>query len=295
MYEACYVFTKEGLLIVSIPLKKNVNRLNEKAAIIFGGLSSAINQLMNDIGHQLLSIELKQGKLLFSIKSDIIFVLHGLGEIDERFGKLFLHLIEQQFLEYYETYFQENPKILIRKNDFKEYKPQVISVFSKLKRIARELPLIFEYIPYSLSIEMINELDKFSRKKNFHDVNRVIEFINTINKKNIVNKDLVASLGEYFGYELAKNFHQSSGNIIDAVDVLRLLNQISESSYDPEVNTFSMKNCPIEFPAKLGQKCWFLYGFVLGCFNNPNISLKEIECVHKGDGKCVFKLSSTWE
>ncbi|MHA1228754.1 MAG: V4R domain-containing protein [Candidatus Hodarchaeales archaeon] len=287
-----YVFLTSGLPIFFTNLSKEKSDINE---ILFAGISSAINMFVKEIAQSdLESIEIEDGKLLYKVDKDLIFVVHTRGKKGELIGEYLINFLGTEFKSKYGHIIQENPNSVVDNSLFWPFEDEIEKAYEKLVKLSKDQPELFKILPTDIPISLIDELEKEGKNliKGFpNDTIRLIRRLDEKYKGKKVRDQIMLSLGKFFGREIAKKEIPERVGSLTEKETLKLLNEISITKFDRKKSSFSLAICPI-CRKKSSDKpmCHFFSGFISGCFNNPRLLITESSCKAAGGKNCIFKI-----
>ena len=290
MIKGIYVFHSNGLPLFNVNIDDEEQILDE---IVFAGVSSAIDVFLKELGHQnLYSITTTEGTLIYTSAQDLIFVVHALTVEEEQFGKFLIKQIELEFFKAFNEILLSSDKSYVDRKLYEPFKEKAMEIYNRLFSLYNTNPIFFEYFPNSIQLGTLLELLEQEKDllEGFPD--DTIKLIRTLyeNYDDSMREPVLLSVGKYFGYELTRRRtkHKIASNVSD---VMKLINELSVAKYDSEKEQIILKLCPV-CRGKRSTKpiCYFFSGFIQGCFDNPKLTVNEINCQAKGDKNCVFQI-----
>jgi len=285
-----YIFLTSGLPIFHTNLQPTEESMNQ---ILFGGISSAISMLVKELAHSdLQSIEVEGGTLKYSIFKELIFVVHSRGKTGEDIVDFLLNQIKNEFIKGYEKILNTMELNVIDSSIFESFEDKVKETYRSILKLYESHENIFNFIPSDTPLSMIQDLliKGDNLIEGFPD--DTIRLVRILDDKYDVNtkKRILFSLGVYFGIEITKMKFPTKVSFGQDV-VMKLLNEISVAKFDKKKRVFTLMICPICRGKKSNKPmCDFFAGFIEGCFDNPNLRVKEVTCKASGDKNCSYKL-----
>ncbi|MBD3405980.1 MAG: hypothetical protein GF411_07640 [Candidatus Lokiarchaeota archaeon] len=297
MIKTIFVVHRDGvpLLRVSIDAKREDEL--EEFLELFGGVSSAINTLIKELGHkELRAVSVEEGSLVYSSNGPILFIIHTTKDDDETFAKLLIKQIEHEFIESYEQFFSEE-EFFVHRDRFVPFEKNIRDIYTQLNTLNKQYPELLEFIPSFVHLSQLYEILNLGLDliKGYPD--ETIKLVRQIDKHFKENDNqqiaIIKTLGRYSGHIIAKQTFKGE-IVIDQRDVYDLLSEISIVKYDKKEEVFDVTLCPIcRNRSAENPMCHFFSGFIEGALDNPSISVKEISCRATGDKSCKFKLIRT--
>jgi predicted hydrocarbon binding protein len=261
--------------------------------ILFGGISSAINMLIKELAHSdLQSINVEDGKLKYSIYDELIFVLHSKGQKGEEISGFLLKQIQNEFLEDYEVIINNSDLNVIDSNLFIPFKGKIRKMYRIILELSETHEDLFNFIPDDIPLSLVNELLKEGANLIEGFPKDTIRLVRRLDEKfeTDIKKKIMFSLGVYFGIEISKIEYPTRVSL-NQDEILKLLNEISVAKFDKSERVFTLAICPICRGRESKEPiCDFFTGFIEGCFDNPNLQVKEIACKATGDNSCTYSL-----
>ncbi|MFX0085218.1 MAG: V4R domain-containing protein [Candidatus Hodarchaeota archaeon] len=291
MISGVYIFFVSGLPIFHMNL--GLNERESMNQILFGGISSAINMLIKELAHSdLQSINVEDGKLKYSISNELIFVLHSKGQKGDEISGFLLKQIQNEFLEDYEVIIKNSDRNVIDSSLFQPFKTKVREMYRSVLELSETHENLFNFIPDDIPLSLVNELLKEGDNLIEGFPRDTIRLVRRLDEKfdRDIKKRIIFSLGIYFGIEISKREFPTRVSL-NQDEILKLLNEISVAKYNKSERLFTFAICPIcRGRVSTEPICDFFSGFIEGCFDNPNLQVKEITCKASGDKSCTYSL-----
>lgn len=238
------------------------------------------------------SIEIEDGTLKYNIFNELIFVVHNRGKTGDKIASFLLNQIKNEFIKDYEQILTTMELNVIDSSIFESFEDKVIETHQTILKLYENHENLFNFIPSEIPLSMIQDL--LSKGDNLiegfpDDTIRLVRILD--DKYNVNTKErILFSLGFYFGIEIAKKKFPTKVSFGQDV-VMKLLNEISVAKFDKKKRVFTLMICPICRSKKSDKPmCGFFAGFIEGCFDNPNLRVKEVTCKASGDKNCSYKL-----
>ncbi|MHA1167840.1 MAG: V4R domain-containing protein [Candidatus Hodarchaeales archaeon] len=294
MIREVFIFHKSGISVFHKILEEDKTKLTQEIDnVIFASVSSAISNLMKELGHDNLQvIEVGSGKLFYSSSNDLFFVVHATTDGGEIIGPYLLKQLEAEFTETFHDLIKKKDWKIVETATFRKFNKNVDRINDDLKKLYEKNPKLFRFFSAEVPLSRIKELHMTSASLIKGFPMNTIRLVRRIDKiyGDEIKQDAYYSLGRYFGHEISKReFKNKIG--INPSDVLKLLREISVAKYDSTNERFTLLICPI-CRGKTSEKtsCHFFAGFIQGCFDNPKIVCTEVQCKAKGDKNCIFQI-----
>ncbi|NHJ84268.1 MAG: hypothetical protein FK734_02325 [Asgard group archaeon] len=287
MLDEFFILRKDGLTIFHIVLEEDSFTVKVPTDL-FAGFSSAIVAFANELGSgQLSKIEIEDQKFVYNISDDLITVAKISHHDDETIAEHIVSVLEREFVnEYHEEL--KNYDGAVRRDIFFPFSIKVREIISKCMKIAIKNPHLLENIPPSIDIDAIVNLSECSEEllNNFPETTIAVtrEFQSQL-PADVMNYTMF-KLGKEFGKDIAlrKLKHKA-----DDKSIMKLLKEISICSF--EDNIITLKICPFCRGRKVVEyDCDFVSGFIEGAYDNPKVSVREINCHAIGDKYCQFRI-----
>lgn len=292
MIQSVFIFSIDGLSLFHMTVdSKEYREIND---LLFAGVSSAIKNLMDELGHKdLQSIDVSDGMLIYSSSHNVIFVIHARDKEGAAIGKFLVKQIEYEFIKTYEKIITSENFNIQSRTTYEPFKSKIMSLYKDLSLLYEKQPRLFNFFPNTIPISLVKEIliegeDLISGYPNTTiKLARILEekYIDSTNKTAIL-----FSLGKFIGYEIAKQ-RFSNKIALNVEDVLKILNEISIAKFDKKKEHFKLEICPICRGKKTeDMSCDFFSGFIEGVLDNPHLSIKETSCKATGDKYCTFQI-----
>ncbi len=260
---------------------------------LFGGFSSAINTLVQELGHkEIKSIRVGDGVLVYSSTDPLLFVVHINDPKYEQFSKLLVEQVEHEFFDQYEDTLEDD-NVFVFCDIFNPFKSTVMDIYNNLLKLDIDHPDLLDFLPEFIPLSTLHDvlnmgLDLIKGYPN--DTIKLVRKLEEYFKEDTDLTNVALTLGRYSGHKIAKERYHSDF-MIDADKVLKLLNEISIVRFDPTKELFDFQLCPV-CRGKQSEKpmCHFFSGFIEGAIDNPSITVNEVTCKARGDKSCSFKL-----
>ncbi|UJG43309.1 MAG: hypothetical protein K9W46_13165 [Candidatus Heimdallarchaeum endolithica] len=289
MIKAIYIFHLTGLPV----FKFSIDKKQDIDEILFAGVSSAIDLFLKELGHSnLYAIQTEDGTLIYSSKHGLIFVVHAFEKDDVKLGQFLVKQIEIEFLKDFSYFFQTQDITYIEKSIFETFELKAQKLYDQLYHLYQTNPEFFNIFDPNLPLSILLESVKLEKGLLDGYPERTAKLARELYSKydEKIKKNVLESIGKYFGYKLAKKRY-SKKLVISPKEIYNLLSEISVVDFDEQNNQFIMKLCPIcRGYTSEEPMCNFFTGFIEGALNNPKINVKETECRAKGDINCKFTL-----
>lgn len=288
MISGVYIFLTSGLPVFHTNLNQEQESMNQ---ILFGGISSAINMLIKEIAHsELQSINIEDGTLNYSVKNDLIFVIHSRGKKSRDLAGFLVKQIMTAFIEDYGILILNNTQNIIDSSLFLPFETKVKEIHDTFMKLYENQPNLFKFIPKDIPLSLIQDLLKEGEDlvEGFPD--DTIRLVRRLDDKYDaqINRKVLFSLGVFFGIELSRKYFPHTVNI-NQDEVLKLLNEISVAKFDKKTRAYVLSICPIcRGKTSNEPMCNFFTGFIEGCFDNPNLVVQEVTCKASGDKNCSY-------
>ncbi|MHA2296063.1 MAG: V4R domain-containing protein [Candidatus Hodarchaeales archaeon] len=290
MIREVFIYHKDGVSIFHLRFDASGHEVSHN---VFAGVSSAVNMFLQDLGHQSLhSINVGNGRLIYSSSQDFFFVVHAVGDEGEIIGPFLVKQIEIEFLKAFKDAIEKQIWNVVDADVSRQFKNSILGIhedFVKLHESNREL---FNFFPTDVPMTQLYELIKEGTDliEGFPD--DTIRLVRRLDKKyeESIKQKVFHSLGRYFGHRISEE--QLKNKIgINPFDVLKLLNEISVANFEAKREQFILKICPVcRDKTSNAPTCHFYCGFIEGCFNNPKLNVIETSCKAKGDQNCIFQI-----
>ena len=295
MIKTVYVLHMNGTPVVSTDLEDMDEESIGSFTDLFGGFSSAINALLQELGHkEIKSITVGDGILVYSSREPLLFVVHSASTKYEQVARLMVKQIEHEFFALYEDDIQDE-KSFIFGDKFSPFESRISEIYDNIVNIQEPFPELLEFLPGFMPLKRLHEVLNLGLDIIDGYPDDTIKLIRQLNKyfsDDLEIEELIArTLGRYTGHMIAQNRFPNEP-VIDHEKVLKLLNEISVAKLDSKNDVFDVLLCPI-CRGKTAEKpiCDYFSGFIEGALNNTIISVEDIACHAKGEKTCRFKLS----
>ncbi|MHA2075500.1 MAG: hypothetical protein ACW97X_12845 [Candidatus Hodarchaeales archaeon] len=295
MISGVYIFRTSGLPIFYSSLDQEHKSMNQ---VLFGGISSAINMLIKEIARsELQSINVEDGTLHYSVKNDLIFVIHSKGPKIRELAKFLIKQVMAAFIEDFGIMILDSAHSIVDNSLFQPFERKALEIYKTFMKLYESQPNLFEFIPNDIPLALIQDLLKEGENlvEGFPD--DTIRLVRRLDDKYEarVNREVLFSLGVFFGIELSKKYFPDTVNINQG-EVLKLLNEISIAKFNKKTRAYVLSICPVcRGKTSSDAMCNFFTGFIEGCFDNPNLFVQEATCKAKGDKNCSFILKYSRE
>ncbi len=292
---AVHIIHQDGIPIISSRL--SVHKASEVKSFedLFGGFSSAINSLIQQLGHkELRSIEVENGILVYSFKKPIIFVVFADSLASEYFAKILVKQIEYEFFqEYGELLMQDDA--YIRGERYLGFKSTINTLYEQMLQIDSKFPRLLEFLPAFIPLHYIYVVVNLGEdiiRKYPHATIKLVRDLPLYFEDNIEIQHLVErTIGRYAGFHIIERMGDET-IIMDQKNISKLLNEISVCKYDKKHDAFNIILCPIcRGRTSDRPMCDFFSGFIEGALRNPSMQVEEVRCKARGDEFCRFQLS----
>jgi hypothetical protein len=289
-----YIVHLAGIPIVSVNLDGSARDNRQSFEELFGGFSSAINNLIKELGHdELKAIESGDGLLVYSSREPILFVVHAEKQEYEQFAKILVKQIENQFFQEFEGHLQKE-EAYVRGERYQRFKSNIRDLYNHLMRIRNDYPELIQFLPSFIPLSQLYMvlnlgLDIINRFPD--DTIKLVRELNNYFGKQPELEDLVArTIGRYAGHRIAKKEYKDK-LMVQQGELLNLLNEISVTKFDSDREIYDIVLCPV-CRGKTADRpiCHFFSGFIEGVLRNPSISVEEISCRAMGNKSCRFAL-----
>ncbi|TXT56526.1 MAG: hypothetical protein BAJATHORv1_20115 [Candidatus Thorarchaeota archaeon] len=297
MIKTIFVVHRDGIPLLRVSLVEKKNDELEEFLELFGGVSSAINTLIMELGHkELRSVSVDEGALVYSSKGPMLFIIHTTEDADEPFAKLLIKQIEYDFIESYNHLFNDD-EFFVHRDRFAPFESRIREIFTKLNTINQEYPELLEFLPTFVQLSQLYEILNIGLdliKGYPEDTIKLARKIKDYFKEDDNQQKVIAkTLGKYSGHIIAKQTFKGEF-VIDQQDVRELLREISVVKFDKKEEVFDITLCPIcRNRTSETPMCHFFSGFIEGALDNPSITVQEISCRATGDKSCRFRLIRT--
>lgn len=293
MIQSVFVFSIDGLSVFHMTVdSKEYLEIND---LLFAGVSSAIRNLMDELGHKnLQSIEVSDGMLIYSCSHNLIFVIHARDNEGTAIGKFLVKQIEYEFVKSYKDIISEESIHLKPINTYDPFKDKIKNLYTDLKALYQRQPRLFNFFPKSIPISLVQDILLEGEDLISGYPNTTIKLARRLEEKYDKSQEksiILFSLGKFIGYEISQI--KFPNNIaINQTNILSLLNEISIAKYDSKNDLFKLEICPICRGKQSDIACCeFFSGFIEGGFDNPQLKVKEISCKATGDKYCTFQVN----
>jgi hypothetical protein len=262
---------------------------------LFGGVSSAINTLLVELGHkELKSITVEDGVLAYSSHDPVLFVVHAEDPKYEQFAKILVKQVEYEFLTYYDERLNDR-EFFVSVDNFTPFETKVKELYSSLKKLQEQYPEILEFLPSFIPLSRLYEVLNLGLDIVYgypDDTIKLVRQLSTYFADDPGIEEVVAqTLGRYSGHRIAKSRFKGK-LVLNPEQILQLLNEISVAKLDSNHEFFDIVLCPI-CRGRTSEKpiCQFFSGFIEGAFDNPGITVEETSCRALGSKSCRFSLT----
>ncbi len=294
IFQTVLIVHVDGLPLLSVDLDLEVRDGFEGLVSLFGGVSSAINTLMQELGHtEIKSITVSDGVLVYSSQDPVLFVVHAIDEKYEHLAEIFINQIKREFLATYNDVL-DDPDAIATTDTFVPFVDRVHEIFDSLIKLNAEYPELIRNLPSIIPLPELYEVLHLGLdiiKGYPDDTIKIVRKLDQYFGKEGLLETVSQTLGRYSGQMIAKSRLKDS-YVVRPDDVLKLLDEISVVKLDMKDERFEMKLCPVCRGKTADHPiCDFFSGFIEGALNNPAIHVQEISCRAMGDESCQFQLS----
>ena len=288
MIDEFFILKRDGLDLFHIRLNEDSYTFDMPTEL-FAGFSSAIVAFTSEFGTGHLSkIEIENKIFVYELFDDFITVAKISNEEDVKTAEHIVDLLYRAFILEYQEELKDYDGT-VRKDIFYPFSEIVKNIIEKCEKVAEKNPMLLANIPPSIDIDAILKLSEFSDElvNNFPEATiRLTREFQSKLQENIMNYTLY-KLGLVVGKDIVAK--KSKDKITDKL-IMKLLNEISVCYRENDVIT--LKICPFCRGRKTKvNDCDFISGFIVGAYDNPMISVKEIHCHAVGDKYCQFKIN----
>ncbi|TFG14015.1 hypothetical protein EU537_04765 [Candidatus Thorarchaeota archaeon] len=289
-----YIVHLAGIPLVSVNLDGSARDNRQSFEELFGGFTSAINNLVKELGHEeLKAIESGNGLLVYSSRDPVLFVVHVEKQEYDQFAKILVKQIENQFFQEFEGHLQKE-EAYVRGERYQRFKSNIRDLYNHLMRIRNDYPEIIQFLPSVIPLSQLYMVLNLGLDiiQNFpEDTIKLVRELNNYFGNQPELEDLVArTIGRYAGYRIAKAEYKDK-LVIQQSELLDLLNEISVTKFDSDKEVYDIVLCPV-CRGKTANRpiCHFFSGFIEGVLRNPSISVEETSCRAMGNKSCEFAL-----
>ncbi len=291
-----YIIHRDGIPLLTVGLSGSSMSSIPSFDELFGGFISAVNTLIQQLGHrELRSISVEDGLLVYSFRDPVIFVAYTNDTDSERFANYLVRQVEYEFFQEFGDVIRDED-IFVRPDLFRPFRLTVINLYEQMEQIERQFPRVLDFLPEFVPLHYIYMITNLGTDMTKSFPEGTIAAIRRLplyfGEATDVQHLVAQTLGRYLGSHVAVD--RLGDFVVTPEDTLRLLNEISVCRYDRDREFFDIPICPECRGITADEPlCYFFLGFIEGAIGNPSVEVKETACRARGDKTCRFQLTRT--